>query len=149
MTLFRYIIFIFLTICTTFVFGQKVDKVASELVGKWVMSSHVLPKNDVALSQFNTGDLISYEFKSDGSYYHVWAATYQGKRDSIVTVGKWSISKNGKIIQTSDNSFIPHQDNVLCGNYQLPIVKLNEQVFITKEHMYTEGKPGKSYYVKQ
>lgn len=114
------------------------------------MVKHTLVENSKTVDKFNSDAKIVYEFSIDGSYKLTSAFKYQGKWDTVVTVGKWKISSDNKNIELFNNKFLPpHDKDGTCADHPLVIVKLTATDFVTKEYWFSEDPAGTSTYIKQ
>ena len=145
---FMWTIAIFLTAFT--VNGQTTDSIRTNILGKWTISKHTLPEKGKVVNKFKAAETkITYEFRADGTYTNTSIWLFQGKWDTVVTVGKWKISPDKKNILTYDSKFLPpHNKDGQEADHPQKIIKLTKMEFVTEESLYSET-PGTSYYTKQ
>ncbi len=140
---------IILFLFSTLLFGQTSEP-KTNIVGKWTMVKHTLLENDKTVDKLNADGKIVYEFNADGTYKLTSSFKYQGKWDTVVTVGKWKISSDKKSIELFNNKFLPpHDKDGTCADHPLIIKKLTATDFVTEEYWYSEAAAGTSTYKKQ
>ena len=94
----KHLLTLILLFFSVVLFGQTTDKKIN-IVGKWVMTKHMLVENTKTVDKLNKNAKIAYEFKVDGTYKLTSSFKYNGKWDTVVTVGKWKISADNKKIE--------------------------------------------------
>ncbi|MBK9401175.1 MAG: hypothetical protein IPN36_10035 [Bacteroidetes bacterium] len=129
--------------------GQTTEP-KTNIIGKWTMVKHILVETGKPVEKLNNDAKIDYEFKIDGAYELTSAFKYQGKWDTVVTVGKWKISTDKRKIELFNNKFLsPHDKDGTCADHPLLIKKLSATEFVTEEYWFSEGPAGTSSYKKQ
>ena len=145
----KYLQTIILFLLSTLLFGQSYDP-KTTIVGKWTMVKHTLIENGRTEDKYNSDVEITYEFKADGTYQLTSSFKYQGKWDTIVTVGKWKISSESRSIELFENKFQPpHDKDGISVDHPLVIKKLTKSHFVTEEYWFSELTSGTSTYKKQ
>jgi hypothetical protein len=145
----KYLQTIIILLFSTLLFGQISDP-KTNIVGKWTMFKHILVENGKPVDKFNSDAIIVYEFNVDGTYKLTSAFKYQGKFDTVVTVGKWKISSDKKKIELFNSKFLPpHDKDGTCADRPLIIKKLTSTEFVTEEYWFSEVPVGTSSYKKQ
>ena len=144
----KHIYAIILLLFSTLLFGQTSDP-ETNIVGKWTMVKHILAKNGKPVDKFNSDATIVYDFNDDGTYSLTSAFKYQGKWDTVVTVGKLKISADNKNVELYNNKYLPpHDKDGTCADHPLVIKKLTTTDFVTLEYWFSEVAAGTSSYKK-
>lgn len=145
----KYVQTLLLFLFSTMLVGQMPSP-ETNLIGKWAMVEHTLEENGKTIDKFNEDAQVAYEFNADGSYELRSSFKYNGKWNTVVTVGQWRISPDSTHVELFDNNFLPpHDTDGTCADHALVIVDLTSSVFVTEEYWFSEYPPGRSTYRKQ
>jgi hypothetical protein len=137
------LIFIF----SSHAFSQSIADVRGvKIIGKWLLVRHTLKEKRRTVDKLTPDTKNIYEFKKDGTYRNI----FTNDSGTVITVGKWKISPDGKQILTRDNHFLPpHNKDGAVADRPLNIFKLTSTDFVTNECLYNEVPAGTSYYLRQ
>src|ERR1700722_16193187 len=131
---FRSIITGLLLLTSGLAFGQTTDSIKMKIVGKWLLVKHTLVEHLKIVDKLTPDTKDTYEFKNDGAYRN----TTTNKFGTVIVLGHWRISSDGKSIETYNNKFLPPSDHTGTtinndADHPLKIIKLTLNEFVPNE----------------
>lgn len=134
-----------LLLLPSFCFAGNIDTVKSKLAGKWLLVKHMMNDRGKPEDLLTPDYIYTYDFRNDGTY----TVTYNDRKNSTVTVidGKWKFLSNNTKIRLYDNN--QEGDTHLISDTQLPVIRLNDKEFVTKELLFGMDLLGTSYYKRE
>ncbi|MBL7922054.1 MAG: lipocalin family protein [Bacteroidia bacterium] len=114
--------------------------------GKWKLTKHTITKKGKTLAHSDSSRVTTFDFLSNGNYSQT--DSYTNPISTYVTKGKWKINEKHNKVHLYENTDSPDDPQIIIGDFDLKIIKLNGEYFLTYSYLDTEFPPDTDYYKK-